>query len=409
MAVFPRSDPSLWTRVRGSGVHTLTTLVEGREKVAVRQPRVLMDGTAIPADLGGVGRYVDDLVPELVKVGVNLTIAVKERDVEHFSTRLSGARVIPVSGALDARPVRMAWEQTGLPMLVRKLHPDLLHSPHYTSPIRPGVPVVVTLHDATFFSHPEAHSALKRVFFQHAIRRAVKVADAVVVPSLATRDETLAFAGGNASDFFVAYHGVDRSVFHPVADAERERVAASLGLSGRRFIGFLGTLEPRKNVPNLVRGWMKAVRDLGDPPALVLAGGRGWDEGVDPALADVPERLTVIRPGYLPLEDLPGFLSGCEVLAYPSIAEGFGLPVLEAMSCGAATLTTRLTSLPEVGGDAVAYCEPDPDSIAGALSELLNDAPRRARLGELAIQRAGLFTWEASALSHLEAYRSVLG
>lgn len=376
--------------------------------MSIQSPRVLLDGTAIPADLGGVGRYVDDLVPELLEVGVDLAIVVKERDSEHFSHRLPGTRVIPVSGALDARPVRMAWEQTGLPALVRQLQPDVLHSPHYTSPVRPGVPVVITLHDATFFSHPDAHSPLKRVFFQTAIKRAVRVADALVVPSIATRDETIRYAGGSADRFFVAYHGVDRNVFHPVDDAERERVAASLGLVGRRYVGFLGTLEPRKNVPNLIRGWIRAVRDLHDPPALVLAGGKGWDEGVEPALAEVPPHLTVVRPGYLPLEDLPGFLSGCEVLAYPSIAEGFGLPVLEAMSCGAATLTTQLTSLPEVGGDAVAYCEPAADSIASELSALLDDAPLRARLSAAAIERAGLFTWKASARAHLEAYRAAM-
>lgn len=373
-----------------------------------QSPRVLLDGTAIPADLGGVGRYVDDLAPELVAAGVDLTVVVKQRDADHFARRLTDARVVSVPGALDSRPVRMLWEQTGLPALVRRLRPDVLHSPHYTSPHRPGVPVVITVHDATFFSHPQAHSRIKRVFFQRAIRRAVRVADAVVVPSIATRDETIGYVGGDPARFFVAYHGVDRSVFHPVDDAERARVVASLGLAGRRYVGFLGTLEPRKNVPNLVRGWVEAVRDLDDPPALVLAGGRGWDEGVDPALAEVPERLTVIRPGYLPLEDLPGFLSGSEVLAYPSIAEGFGLPVLEAMSCGAATLTTRLTSLPEVGGDAVAYCDPTPDSIAAELRALLADPARRARLGAAAIERAGRFTWAASARAHLDAYRSAL-
>jgi glycosyltransferase involved in cell wall biosynthesis len=367
-----------------------------------------LDGTAIPANLGGVGRYIDDLAPELVNAGVNLSIAVKERDAAHFSERLSRARVIPVSGALDARPVRMLWEQTGLPALVRKLRPDVLHSPHYTSPARAGCPVAITLHDATFFSHPEAHSPLKRVFFQTAIRRAVKVADAVIVPSVATRDETIRYAGGDARHFVVAYHGVDRTVFHPVDDAERNRVAASLGLSGRRRIGFLGTLEPRKNVPNLVRGWTAAVQGMADPPALVLAGGRGWDAGVEPALEDVPEGLTVVRPGYLPLQDLPGFLSGCEVLAYPSIAEGFGLPVLEAMSCGAATLTTRLTSLPEVGGDAVAYCEPSAESIATELRALLDDPARRIRLSQAAVARAEKFTWAASAKAHLEAYRAAI-
>jgi glycosyltransferase involved in cell wall biosynthesis len=122
----------------------------------------------------------------------------------------------------------------------------------------------------------------------------------------------------------------------------------------------------------------------------------------------VPEGLTVVRPGYLPLQDLPGFLSGCEVLAYPSIAEGFGLPVLEAMSCGAATLTTRLTSLPEVGGDAVAYCEPSAESIATELRALLDDPARRIRLSQAAVARAEKFTWAASAKAHLEAYRAAI-
>ncbi len=223
--------------------------------------RVLLDGTAIPADLGGVGRYVDDLVPELVEQGVDLTMAVQERDAEHFATRLPSARIIPISRRFESRPARMAWEQTGLPKLIRKVRPDVLHSPHYTSPQFPGVPVVITLHDATFFSHPQAHSRLKQRFFTTAIRRAIRRADALVVPSLATRDETIKYAGGDPSQFYVAYHGVDRSIFHPVSDAERERVKASLGLEGRDYIGFLGTLEPRKNVPNLVRGWVKAVSE----------------------------------------------------------------------------------------------------------------------------------------------------
>lgn len=367
---------------------------------------VLLDATAIPADLGGVGRYVDDLAPELVAAGVRLAMAVQERDAEHFACRVPGARIIPIARVFRSRPARMVWEQTGLPELVHRLRPDVLHSPHYTSPQFPGVPVTITLHDATFFSNPEAHSPLKRQFFQKAVGRAVRRADSLVVPSLATRDETIRYVGGDPTLFHVAYHGVDRSVFHPVDDEERRRVARSLGLEGKSYVGFLGTLEPRKNVPNLVRGWVKAVTDMENPPALVLAGGKGWDEGVSPALAEVPDHLTVIRPGYLPLEDLPGFLSGCEVLAYPSIAEGFGLPVLEAMSCGAATLTTRLTSLPEVGGDAVAYCDISADSIAHELRTLIGDPARRRILGAAAVERSRRFTWSASARSHIMAYEA---
>ena len=369
---------------------------------------VLMDATAIPANLGGVGRYVDDLVPELEAQGVELTMAVQERDAEHFATRLPSARIIPISPRFESRPMRFAWEQTGLPSLIRKVRPDVLHSPHYTCPQFPGVPVVITLHDATFFSHPQAHSRMKQKFFTFAIRRAIRRASALVVPSEATRDETIKYAGGQASQFYVAYHGVDRTIFHPVDDDERARVKKSLGLEGQEYIGFLGTLEPRKNVPNLVRGWTKAVADMPNPPALVLAGGKGWDEDIDPALASVPSHLTVLRPGYLPLEDLPGFLSGCEILAYPSIGEGFGLPVLEAMACGAAVLTTRELSLPEVGGDAVAYCGSDAQAIARGLVVLDAQPERRRELGAAALERAAEFTWRASAQAHVEAYHAAM-
>ena len=170
----------------------------------------------------------------------------------------------------------------------------------------------------------------------------------------------------------------------------------------------INTLEPRKNVPALVQAWVSAVEHLPEPPALVLAGGPGWDRDVEPALAAVPAHLRVIRAGYLPLEDLPGFLGGAQVLAYPSLGEGFGLPVLEAMACGAVVLTTRELSLPEVGGDAVAYCGTSAESIAAALSGLLDDAPRRAALSAAAATRAASFTWAASAARHIEAYRAAL-
>lgn len=371
--------------------------------------RALIDATAIPADRGGVGRYVDALLPALADLGVELLVACQARDAATTAALVPAAEVLAAPGRIAGRAARMAWEQVELPRLVRRTGAQVLHSPHYTMPQAAGVPVVVTLHDATFFSHPQLHSAVKARFFRAAIRGAVRRAAALVVPSLATRDEVLRHAGGRVERFHVAYHGVDAALFHPVAPAEVERVRAGLGLEGREYVGFLGTLEPRKNTPALIRGWSSAVADRTDPPALVLAGGPGWDTGIDAAVAAVPSHLTVLRPGYLPLGDLAAFLSGAQVLAYPSLGEGFGLPVLEAMACGAAVLTTRELSLPEVGGDAVVYCGTDDVSIGIALGALLDDPARRERLADAAVRRAAGFTWRAAAEVHVRAFEQAVG
>jgi glycosyltransferase involved in cell wall biosynthesis len=372
------------------------------------QLRVLVDATAVPADRGGVGRYVDALLPALADLGVELSVVCQPRDVRLVSELVPSADVVVASPQVSRRPVRLLWEQWALPGVVRRVQADVLLSPHYTMPRRAGVPVVVTLHDATFFSHAELHSPLKARFFRTAIRRAVRSADALVVPSQATADEVSRYTGAPADRFHVAYHGVDTHRFYPVDAAESERVRRTLDIGDLPYVGFLGTLEPRKNVPALVRAWDEAVREGEDPVALVLAGGAGWDDEIEPAIAAVSPGLVVRRPGYLPLDDLPGFLAGARVVAYPSLGEGFGLPVLEAMACGAAVLTTRELSLPEVGGDAVAYCGTDADGIRDGLRALLDDPGRRAALAGAAVERAATFTWASTARAHVEAFESAL-
>ena len=369
----------------------------------------MIDATAVPADRGGVGRYLDELVPALHRAGVDLAIACQARDADGFAALAPDAEVVALPRSLESVPRRLVWEQSGLPGLLRRLGADVLHSPHYTMPLRTSVPVTVTLHDATFFTHPELHLAVKARFFRTATRAAVRRASSFVVPTAATRDEVAAWTPLDPMRVHVAHHGVDLARFRPVAPGEVSRVRDGLGLGERPYVAFLGTQEPRKNVPALVDGWVTAFRDAGEgAPALVLAGGAGWDAGVDPAIARVPAGMHLLRPGYLPVDDLPAYLAGALVVAYPSVAEGFGLPVLEAMACGAAVLTTRDAALSEVGGEAVAYTEPTPGAIAHALRGLLADPGRRATLSAAATTRAGAFTWDASARVHLKAYEAAV-
>ncbi|PWV71946.1 Glycosyltransferase involved in cell wall bisynthesis [Prauserella marina] len=365
---------------------------------------MLIDATAVPADRGGVGRYVDSLVAALDKGGASVSVVCQPRDAQLYGELAPASRIVPTTESTATRTARLTWEQTALPRLVRRLGVDVVHSPHYTMPVASRAASVVTLHDATFFTDPVLHSSVKARFFRGWTRAALRRATVCVVPSEATADELARVAGVRGAGMEVIQHGVDEQRFHPPSAAEIEAARDATGLGGTPYVAFLGALEPRKNVPALIRGFALAVGQRPDPPALVLAGQPGWDSQVEKALDAVPHRLRVIRAGYLPFDTLAGFLGGADLVAYPSLGEGFGLPVLEAMASGACVLTTKRLALPEVGGDAVAYCGVGAGDVAAALGELLDDPARRSALAAAAKRRAQEFSWTTSAKQHQQAY-----
>jgi glycosyltransferase involved in cell wall biosynthesis len=367
--------------------------------------RVLVDATGVPADRGALGRYVDGLVGALGTTGIELAVACQLADEDRYRRLAPDAAIVAGPIGLGHRTERLAWEQSGLPVVAQRVSADVLHMPYYSMPLRPGVPTVVTIHDITFFTDPERYTANSARSLKSATMTAARQATRLIVPSNATRDELVRMLAVDPAKIDVAYHGVDHTLFHRPSPEQVTHVTARLGLRGKPYVAFLGSLTPRKNAPAVVHGWAKAVADLENPPALVLGGGGGWSQELDEAVAAVPPNLRLVRPGYLPFADLPGFLGGALVVAAPSRGEGFGLAVLEAMACGAPVLTTNRTSLPEVGGGAVAYTEPDGDSIALALRELLDNPQRRTALGEAGYDRAKEFTWEASAAAHAASYK----
>ena len=317
-------------------------------------------------------------------------------------------------GWAERPALRLAWEQSGLPLVVRSVDPDVVHSPHYTLPLastlgrRPKN--VVTLHDATFFSDPELHLGVKARFFRAWTMLSGRLADALVAPSEATRDEVLTHTRTDASRVTVIPHGVDHDRFRPPTGPEVAELRQWLGIAADQpYLAFLGTLEPRKNVPALVRAFGRVTSGSPTAPVLVLAGGKGWDDDIDPAIAELPPPLRVLRPGFVPDGLVPALLGGAELVAYPAHGEGFGLPVLEAMACGAAVLTTDRLSLSEVGGDAVKYARtPDTTDLADALAELLANPGERARLGAAGLARSAAYTWDATARAHLAVFERVV-
>jgi len=361
--------------------------------------RVLLDATAIPADRGGVGRYVDGLVSQL---GAEAVVVCQSRDAELFARMAPEATIVPASPRIASTAMRLLWEQFALPRVARRSGVDVIHSPHYTVPLLTRLPRVVTFHDATFFSDPGVHTRLKRAFFRAWMWLSSRLARRIVVPSAATARETTRYCPRADGKLVVAHHGFDSGTFRAPTPAEVERFRAEQGVDGG-WIAFLGTLEPRKNLPALVEAHRLLRGSRPDVPRLLIAGARGWEHDPLTDGEDGPRLL-----GFLPLESLPAFLGGAEIVCYPSLGEGFGLPVLEAMACGAPVLTTPRLALPEVGGDAVAYTEPDAASIAAALGALLDDPARRHALREAGPARAAGFTWAASAARHRDAYREAV-
>ncbi|BDZ51524.1 hypothetical protein GCM10025867_37650 [Frondihabitans sucicola] len=241
--------------------------------------RVLVDATSIPTNAGGVGRYLLNLIPALAeRDDVELVVASQRRDADLWAEKAPRARVEVVPGWARSVPGRLIWEQLGLGRLASRLAVDVLLAPHYTVPLASRVPIAVTLHDATFFSHPHLHSRLKRTFFRTWTRVSVRRAAVCIAPSEATLEEVRRATRKPLPGAVVAYHGIDAERFRPRGASDQARAVSSFTGRGP-YVGFVGTIEPRKNVVPLVEAFLEATDDERLAGwRLLIAGGAGWDD-----------------------------------------------------------------------------------------------------------------------------------
>jgi glycosyltransferase involved in cell wall biosynthesis len=369
--------------------------------------QISLDVSAIPDRPAGAGRYVLELVRALgVETTPGLQLLSRRGDVHRWHELAPSHQVRDV--VPTARPVRLAYERVALSRQIRRLGVDVHHAPHYTMPGHCRVPVVVTVHDLTFFDAPELHERSKVAFFTRAIRRAAAEAAAIVCVSERTsaRLRELCEVRGPV---VVAPHGVDHERFGPEepSPGSDARHLASLGLDERRAqIVYVGTLEPRKGLLELLDAFGVLARELPELD-LVLVGQRGWGlEAFDARLASSPARGRIHLPGYVPDAAIPALLRRASVVAYPSIEEGFGLPALEALACGAPLVTTLGSVMAELCGDAPWLVAPgDARSLVVGLREALGASdPERAKRRALGLGRAQGFSWPITAERHLEAY-----
>jgi glycosyltransferase involved in cell wall biosynthesis len=344
---------------------------------------------------------------------IALTMVSRRGDEERW--RVLGGGAARVVGAVPVgRPGRLVFEQARFPSLLASLGVDVHHGPHYTMPERARVPCVVTVHDCTFFDHPEWHVRSKALLFRRAIRRASLHAAALVCVSDVTAARLRACCDVRAP-IVVAPHGVDHARFtavEPAPGADRA-ILEERGIPGDRpLVAFVGTLEPRKGVASLVAAFDRVAETHTDA-VLALCGQTGWGLAeTERALGAARHADRIRRVGYLPDEAVPALLRQATVVAYPALEEGFGMPALEALACGAPLITTEGTAMADVARGAAYLVEPGEDAaLADALGSALEqgkEAPEAQRRRALGLSLAAGFTWTSSVARHLEAYQLAL-
>ena len=374
--------------------------------------RVAINALAVePRRPGGDVTYVRALVRWLPRVAPDVDWVVLTsragRALFPPTEPANGPRyvVCPIDGrSLVARAL---WEQLVLPRVVARIGADVLHAPVNVAPLRAGVPVVLTLHEAEPFM-PDNHIPLPLLAWWRTVRaRSAKRAARRLTVSRAARADLARWMGLPAASIDVVPLGVDHERFYPALASASG--AEAHPLQERPYVLWIGRPYPGKNLGRLVAAFA-ALHRQGRAEELVLLGPPGWAEAELGAAIARHGCAAAVRRVPATWEDVPRWYRWCRAFVYPSTRESFGLPVLEAMACGAPVVASDIPALQEVAGDAAALVEPhDLDALVGALGGLLDDAERRQALRERGLARAALFDWRRTAEMTAAVYGEVAG
>lgn len=373
--------------------------------------RILIDCTQIPLKRTGVGVYADELLKHLPHIIANddaLYVLIQSDDIllkERLSLNLHISILTITSDLFRNRIALAAYEQFILPWILLLKKIDVVHSLHYTHPLICPCARVVTLHDMTFFVIPEMHTAARRLSMRFFIKRALRRAEIVIFVSESTKADAQRICDIINDRQFVVPLGVDISRFAGITDDRVTETMLKLHIE-KPYILYVGTIEPRKNITRLIHAF-EQLDQYNSRYKLVIAGGLGWDYAETlQAIEESPHKASIRRLGYITTDDKTALIAGCDLLVYPSLYEGFGLPVLEGMAAGVPVITSTTSSLREVAGTAAVLADPHSiEQIASSINAVLSDATYSEALREAGRSRAAEFSWEKTAVLTYAAYQ----
>ena len=365
--------------------------------------RIAFDGTTLRPARTGVGYYTEHLLHHLAtESGHDEIIVISNRPLDTTAPLPANVRVVSSS----SRVPRLVWMQAIAPRVLRRLGVDVAHFTNGMMPLAMSVPTVVTIHDMSLTMFPKYHPPRRVLLNRPLVDVAARRADAIITVSESAKRDILRLYGSQAERIHVVHEAAAPS-FQPIRDPRvLERVRQRYELADR-FVLYVVTIEPRKNLPKLIEGFARRRNSGEIPHQLVCAGPYGW---LSRDIEDLIDRLQIEQSvrftGYVPFDDLAALYSLAEMFVFPSLYEGFGLPVIEAMACGTPVITGHVAALTEVGGTAVEHVgHLDADSLGDAMVRLARDARRREELSSMGLQRAHAFSWQRAARETLKVYR----
>lgn len=367
--------------------------------------RVGIDGTSLLGPRSGVGNYTGRLLANLLVENPDWEFELySNRPLQPLEPSLASATCL--TSRIPSK--RLVWMHCLLPALIRSRQPDLCHFPNAMVPLYHERPFVLTIHDASLFVHRRYHPWARIISIRLALPFVARRAAAVITVSQHARQELIRVLNLEPDKAHVVYEAAPDH-YRPVTSAHRLQALRHKYHLPEPFLLYVGTLEPRKNLMRVIRT-LAEVRRRGYPHHLLLVGtGGSYALQLRQEVARLQLEDAVHFLGYVPAADLPGLFSLASLFVFPSLYEGFGLPPLEAMACGAPVLSSNRSSLPEILGDAAQLVDPEnEDEMAATLAALLGDDERRRELANRGLGRARNFSWRRAAQETTAIYNRVM-